>query len=94
MKRKVVEKINKIDKFLTKANRKARRQVINTTNEGADITIVFMGIKWIIGNSMKIMSIKSTVLLKWTNPLKDANYREEKDIMNSLVCVKKNYICS
>lgn len=60
MKGKVVEKINKIDKFLMKI----------------------------------FMSIKSTVLLKWTNPLKDANYHEEIDIMNSLVCVKKNYICS
>jgi len=49
-----------------------------------------MGIKWILGNSMKIfMSIKSTVLLKWTNPLKDANYHEEIDIMNNLVCVKE-----
>ena len=72
--------------------RKARRQVINMTmtNERGDNATDFMGIKWIIGNSMKIfMSIKPTILLKWTNPLKDANYHEEIGMMNSLVCVKE-----
>lgn len=63
---------------------------MNIMNERGGFTIDFMGIKWITGNSMKIfMSIKPTVLLKWTNLLKDTNYQEEIDIMNSLVPVKE-----
>ena len=62
---------------------------MNIMNERGGFTIDFMGIEWITGNSMKIfMSIKPTVLLKWTNLLKDTNYQEEIDIMNSLVPVK------